>query len=127
MFESAAEIHRVLRLTNPKLQFLVENVDPHEHLQQDKDRMQKLWGAPFITINASDWGSPSSRPRNLATNIVDVRTIPLVPASPPQWFLPHDVHCDRRVMRCIIASENTRYPPSVVDNATRQHSCTIDT
>ena len=120
MFVAASDIYKVLRSSNPNLQFLVENVEPHEHLQADKQRMQSLWGAPFVTINAGDWGSPSSRPRNLATNIVDITAIPLTQHSPPQWFLPHDVYCDRRMMRCIIASENTHYPPTVMDTATRK-------
>jgi hypothetical protein len=27
-------------------------VEPHEHLEADKLRMQSLWGAPFVTVNA---------------------------------------------------------------------------
>ena len=119
-FLAAAAIYRILLAANPHLQFLVENVEPHAHLRSDLARMESLWGSPFRTVNAADWGSPSSRPRNLCTNIVDVASVPTRQPTPSQWFLPDDVYCDRRLMRCIIASEDTHYPPVVRDSVTSQ-------
>jgi hypothetical protein len=116
---AAANILSKLRLNNPGICYTVENVEPHPDLAKHETTLENLWGAEFTPINAKDWGSPSSRPRLLATNIHDISKVPKKTPTPPQWILQgSEHHCPRPAMSCIVASETTWTVPQVIHDDT---------
>ena len=128
-FINSARIHSQLRYTNPELKGFVENVIPHEALIDDIDQMQDMWDMRFIPSNAGALGSGSSRPRNIATNMVDVASQPIT--MPAEWskLLDEEYFLDRPIMPCIVASRVTRNPPYKLTKAReygkhKQHALT---
>ena len=126
-FVADAATFKQVQATNPRALCLIENVIPHTALADDVSKMNQLWGVEFSPINASAWGSPSSRPRSLATNFVDLSTIPTVPKQSlqPSLLVQGEFYCHRPVMACIVSSSCTKNPPTVYcdtfhDNAKRR-------
>ena len=116
-FIASHTIHERLAFTNPNIQYLVENVCHHRNLPDDLARMQTMWsGSDPIILNATTYGSPSSRIRMIFTDIVDA--LDLIPRSrhgDPNRFLDDDTYyCPKGSIPCIVASDiHTINPPTV--------------
>ena len=119
-FIAANALYKRVRNTKPHIQYIVENVEPKSSLLYQKDRMEAMWGSKFTTINAKDWGSPSSRPRNYCTNICTVQDIPGTNTPNPNLFISDDHYCEGPHMPCIVASEYTRNVPVVKSRTTHK-------
>ena len=118
---AAADLHRSLKRVNPHISKLVENVQFHPSLQVDNHKFQNMWADSSVVLNASDFGSPSSRPRQYMTDIVDLATLRAVPKLSPNDVLPLGRHCSSATMPCIVASPKTHTIPSVFDADTSTH------
>ena len=116
-FIASNTIHKRLAFTNPDIQYLVENVRHHRALPDDLNRMTAMWnGLAPIIINASTYGSPSSRPRVIFTDIVTADDlIPRSRRGDPNRFLDDDTHfCPKGTLPCIVATDtHTINPPTV--------------
>jgi hypothetical protein len=119
-FIAANALFKRVRNSNPHIQFIVENVEPKATLAYQKNRMEAMWGANFTTVNAKDWGSPSSRPRTYCTNICDVKDVTGTSTPDPNLFISDDYYCDGPHMPCIVASDYTRNVPVVKHRASHK-------
>ena len=112
---AAARLHHALKKVNPDIKHLVENVSFHRSLQVDFAQFQNMWQDKATLLNASDFGSPSSRPRQYMANFVSLTSLKQIPPlSPNEVLMPHR-HCPEPLMPCIVASERTHNVPTVVD------------
>ena len=117
---SAAKLHRRLKSVNPDIKMMVENVEFHSSLQSDFHQFQKMWNGTAISLNANTVGSPSSRPRQFITDIVDIEQIDKIDPLSPNEILDRHRHCQQRSMKCIVASPHTRSIPMVMDHSLGQ-------
>ena len=101
----------------------MENVEFHESLHEDFLVYQNLWMNRAVLLNASQYGSPSSRPRQYMPAIIDLESLPTVPALSPNSIPEPHCHCNRPQMRCVVASVRTHSVPLVQDFTTRSHEC----
>ena len=115
---ASMNILALLRKTNPNISVIAENVVPHKDLQADVATMEQGWGVEAREVNAKSWGSSSSRPRNIFTNIVDCAAIPTTEPAPYSWILDSDHYIRTPWFPCIVASEKTRTPPTKTDKNT---------
>ena len=115
---ASAALHAKLRVTNPNIKKLVENVRFHPSLKQDEVTFQSMWADKFYPLNAHDFGSPSSRPRQYMADFVALGDIPTVTPLSPNSLLSPGRHCRTPQMPCIVASHNTHSVPSVYDTHT---------
>ena len=119
--KAAAAFHAYhLRANNPRCLHLVENVQFHPNLKAHQALFENNWGGKFVSLNASDYGSPSSRPRNYITNITDLSKLTKVPPLEPSYILRDGAHCPHRVLPCVVASADTYNPPMVHDPTTNR-------
>ena len=107
----AAALFRRLRQTNPNICHLVENVQFHRALQADKAQFEALWTSTFVPLNASDYGSPSSRPRQYLANFTDLSKLPKRPSLAPHLVLDPGHHPPAPVLPCVVTIPDTHNPP----------------
>ena len=107
----AAALYNRLRKVNPSIHHLVENVQFHHALQSDKTKFEEMWSSTFVPLNASDYGSPSSRPRQYLANFTDLSKLPTRPSLPPHLVMDHGHHPQSAVMPCVVATADTHNPP----------------
>jgi len=109
----AAKLFKRLKQNNPHVtKKLVENVAFHPSLKLDFNKFQNMWCDRAVSLNASNFGSPSSRPREYMSDVVDLSRLQHVPALSPNELLPSGRHCQRKHMPCIVASMRTRTIPT---------------
>jgi hypothetical protein len=119
-FTHANDLYQRLKITNPDIKHIVENVVPARHLKADQIKMEELYESKFTEINAKQWGAGHSRPRNLATNVCNLSTCSIPNQKPcdPSFFLNDENYCKTQVMKCIVVSDaNTHSPPVVYSRA----------
>ena len=108
---SAAALHERLRKTNPNVHFLVENVQFHRALTADKATFENMWSSTFVPLNASDYGSPSSRPRQYLASFTDLSVLPCRPPLAPHLVLEDGHHPPGPIMPCVVTIADTHNPP----------------
>ena len=107
---AAANLHAALRRKNPRIRKLVENVEFHHSLHDDKARLESLWCGTYTPVNAKHLGSPSSRPRNICTDIVDILSLDKIESVPTSHILDK-AYTPTPWLPCIVATADTRNPP----------------
>ena len=119
---ASAAFHAKLRSVNPNIKKLVENVRFHPSLVADEMRFQNIWADKFYTLNTSDYGSPSSRPRQYMADFVRLDALsPVLPLSPNMLLPPHR-HCKYQHMPCVVAGMQTHRIPQVYDSGLKASS-----
>ena len=120
IFVQLATIKQWIQQTHPNFLYFIETVVPAAALRQDETEQDRLMQASFFAHQAADWGSPSSRQRRLATNIVNQNAIAAIPSKQPvhpSCLLGDDVEPillhTMPTVPCIVAALNTHNPPMV--------------
>ena len=89
----------------------------HHSLRDDEVKFQRMWADKFYTLNACDYGSPSSRPRQFMADFVRLGSLPPVSPVYPNRLLSSHRHCSSQFMPCIVASKHTHRVPAVYDSS----------
>ena len=113
---ASVALHAKLLVTNPHIKKLVENVHFHPSLRDDSVKFQAMWSDKFYSLNASDYGSPSSRPRQYMADFVRLDDLPPVTPLYPSAVLPSHRHCKSPHMPCLVASKHTHRVLTVYDS-----------
>lgn len=111
----SALLHKRLQQNNPQIQKLVENVQFHPSLRQDAVKFVKLWEGQPISLDAKNFGSPSTRPRQYVSDICSLQLLQHAPYLPPSAVLQEHRHCTTRHVPCVVASPRTYTVPQVMD------------
>jgi site-specific DNA-cytosine methylase len=110
---SMSMYQRLLKI-NPHMKLIAENVTPHHTLAADTATMSTGWSAPAYEVNAKDWGSASSRPRTIFTNIANLDKIPHSTHIPTTWIVENGFHVEQPWLPCVVSSIKTKNPPMKV-------------
>jgi hypothetical protein len=113
---SSMKLYTSLKKSNPAMRLIAENVQPDASLSADTGRMEHGWNAPAALINARNWGSGSSRPRVIFSNIANLSTIPLTKPAPAEWIIEKNHHISAAWIPCVVGSINTKNPPKKIHN-----------
>ena len=116
-FTSSGELRTICLEQNSSCASFVETVKLHPAVAHQAERQEREIGLSFEPHNVSNSQSANSRPRQLATDMVDYSTAEACRHLCPAWLLDGDFFPKQHPMPCLVSRGDDTHMPVVLINS----------
>ena len=116
-FTSTGKLREICLEQNSNCASFVETVKLHPAVADQAERQEKEIGLSFEPSNVVDNQSSNSRPRRIATDMVDCSTAQACKHLYPAWLLDDDFPPLQHPLPCLVARGNDTHMPVVLVSA----------
>ena len=116
-FTSTGKLREICMEQNSKCASFIENVKLHPAVADQAERQEREIGLSFEPTNVVDNQSANSRPRRIATDMVEYSTAVACKHMCPAWLLDGDFFPLQHPMPCLVAKGDDTHMPVVLISA----------
>ena len=116
-FTSTGKLREICMEQNPKCASFIENVKLHPAVADQAERQEQEVGLSFEPSNVVENQSSNSRPRRIATDMVEYATAVVSKHLCPAWLLDGDFFPMQHPMPCLVARGDDTHMPVVLISA----------